>query len=83
MSEQRDMSGALSRNEDKAKPDANKNWPDYKGSIRIDGRDFWLSGWVKNGKKGKFLSLAVKAKSDAQEKPAAAAADETDNGLPF
>jgi hypothetical protein len=41
---------------------------DYGGSINIDGREFWLSGWIKISKKGtKFMSLSVKPKI---EKPA-------------
>ena len=80
MSEQRDMSGALSRNEDKTKPDANPNWPDYRGSVRVEGRDYWLSGWIKDGQRGKFLSLAVKAKETPAEARASAA---DDDDMPF
>ena len=36
---------------------------DYSGTINIEGREYWLSGWLKVSKKGtKFVSLAVKAK---------------------
>ena len=35
------------------------------GSINIDGREHWLSGWVKTSKAGKtFLSLSVKPKTE-------------------
>jgi len=35
---------------------------DYAGRINIEGREFWLSGWIKTSKKGtNYLSLAVKA----------------------
>jgi hypothetical protein len=35
---------------------------DYGGRINIEGRDYWLSAWLKTSKKGnKFLSLSVKA----------------------
>lgn len=53
-----DNSGTLSRNDRKTTP----NQPDHKGSIRIDGRDYWLSAWIKEGPNGRFFSLAVTPK---------------------
>ena len=75
-------SGILFRNDRK---DGERD-RDYSGSINIDGRDFWLSGWIKAGKNGKFLSLAVKPKQDAPAPAAKAArgtADEFDDAIPF
>ena len=69
MSEQRENSGVLFKNDDKAKPDANKNWPDYKGWGRVAGVDVWLSAWIKEGKTGKFMSLAFKPKDENTHYP--------------
>jgi hypothetical protein len=45
----RDMSGSLSKNLRKEKP----THADYVGSIVIEGRKYWLNGWVKDGREGK------------------------------
>ena len=35
----------------------NEKRPDYKGKIDIEGTLYWLSGWIREGNDGKFLSL--------------------------
>lgn len=54
--------GILSKNENKS----SEKHPDLSGSLNVNGVDYWLSGWTKVGKNGKFLSLSVKPK-DAQK----------------
>jgi hypothetical protein len=66
MSEKRDNSGILYKNPDKT-PD--NKFPEYKGEATIDGKDYWVSAWVKEGAKGKFFSIAYKAKQ-ASKQPA-------------
>lgn len=36
--------------------------PDYKGSLNVDGVDYWLDGWIKDGANGKFISGTLKPK---------------------
>ena len=63
---------------------------DYSGSINIDGRDYWLSGWRKKDKNGKpFLSGTVKQKDGTAPKAEPASGsrpsvkEEMDDEIPF
>jgi len=57
--QQKPNRGSLFKNDEKCKEEDR----DYAGSINIEGREFWLSGWLSETKKGsKYLSLAVKPK---------------------
>jgi hypothetical protein len=60
-----DNSGILFRNEDKAP--GNEKDRDYKGEATIAGVEYWLSGWVKEGKRGKFMTFSFKAKDAPKE----------------
>jgi hypothetical protein len=53
--EKRDNSGVLFKS-DKIE---NERSPQYKGNITVEGKDYWISAWVKEGKSGKFMGLAV------------------------
>jgi len=80
MGYEHDMSGSLGRNRRKEKP----NHPDMTGQITIEGKEYWLSGWTKEGKEGRWLSLAVKPKEERQRQRAAPRqAEPLDDDLPF
>jgi hypothetical protein len=60
--EVRDNSGVIFRNDKKV----NDTHPDYKGSIMVAGVEYWISGWIKDGKSGKFMGLAVMKKDESR-----------------
>jgi hypothetical protein len=71
-------SGSLFKNTRKT----TDNHPDYNGSIMLNGKEHWLSAWVKEGTKGKFFSVSVgKVKEPVGFKPAGS--DEIADDTPF
>ena len=62
--EKRDNTGVLFKNDRKEEA----KHPDYKGSVIVGGQEYWLSAWIKEGKSGKFMGLALSPK-EAQAKP--------------
>lgn len=64
------LTGALFKND---KKESDKH-PDYRGSITIDGVEYWQSAWLKKSKSGAtFMSQSFKRKDEAQSKPQAKA----------
>ena len=53
--EMKEGSGSLFKNTRKT----TETHPDYNGSIMVNGKEHWLSAWVKEGKNGKFFSVSI------------------------
>jgi len=71
---QKENTGSIFKNDRK---ETDKH-PDYTGTINVEGKEWQISLWVKDGKKGKFFSASIKApyvKSDLEVQKA--------NDLPF
>lgn len=73
-------SGALFINDKKT----NDRQPNLRGSVNVDGTEYWVSAWtktIKNGPKAgqKMISLALQPK----EEPTAELSPEDDEDIPF
>lgn len=80
--EARNNSGVLFKNDKKE----SEKHPDYKGSMIVNGEDYWLSAWIKEGKNGKFMGLALSPKDDqppAKSTPRPSKQMDDDSDLPF
>lgn len=78
--------GTLSWNEKKE----SDTHADYNGQINVEGTDYWLNGWIKDGKEGKkFLSLSIKPKAPAARqsseptRKSKGSFDDMDDDIPF
>ena len=61
--EQKPNSGVLFRNDRKEK----ETQPDHTGNALIGGVEYYISAWVKDGKKGKFFSFSFKPKDESRQ----------------
>ena len=82
---QKDGSGILFKNTKGTKEMS----PAYTGSITVAGIKYSLAAWIKEGQKGKFMSLAIKPWDDTYQKQAPkptskpAAEPDFDDDIPF
>lgn len=89
--EHKEGSGSLFKNDKKL----TEKHPDYKGDGMIGGKQVWISAWIKDGAKGKFMSLSIQEKEQVQQQGMATARaasepvkdfagfDDMDSDLPF
>ena len=80
--EHNDFSGSLFANDRRS----NDRQPTHTGSCKINGEEYWISAWVKEGAKGRFFSMSFTAKEDKRDysqtdKPAKM--DDFDDDIPF
>lgn len=61
--EQKNNSGALFKNDNRT----SDNHPHAKGKCLIDGVEYWVSAWTKEGSKGRFQSLSFQPVQKSQE----------------
>lgn len=77
--EQKDMSGTLFKNDRREKD----SHPHAKGTALIDGVEYWVSAWTKEGSKGKFQSLSFQRKEQrTQDESKPRYAEPTNNRRP-
>lgn len=90
MSQSRDNSGILGKNDRRTKD----THPTHSGQCTIDGKQYWISAWVKDGRdNSRFFSLAFKLKeARGQQQPQtgaqgtpeqAGAKHDFDDNIPF
>lgn len=74
----RDNSGTLGANKRKEKD----THPSHTGTCMVDGVEYWISAWIKEGDSGRFFSLAFKKK---EPRGASSTAPKTsgDSEIPF
>ena len=76
--------GAIWKNDDKRED----NHPDFKGSLNVDGVEYWVSAWKRKegaGAKAPALSFSIKPKEAKQEAKSAPAQrhQDMDDEIPF
>ena len=55
---------------------------DYSGQVNVEGKEFWISGWIKKSKAGEtYMSLAIDPK-EKQEASGSSGSDFNDD-VPF
>ena len=62
----------------------NDKAPDRSGTLNVDGVEYYIDGWIRQGKNGPFLSGKIKPKEAKRATRSAAPADDDGPGsIPF
>jgi len=77
--EHKDGSGALFKNDKGDNPAR----PDYRGDLMIDGTLYEIAAWIKDGNKGKFMSLSAKPKEPKEQTQGGGGAGGFSDEIPF
>lgn len=75
--QQREMSGALFKNENPKSDRA----PRYTGTCTIDGKEYRIAAWLKDGRNGTFMSLQFSVPEQRQQSGGSQQSDESDGGF--
>jgi hypothetical protein len=78
--EQRENSGVLFKND---KKEEGSKQPDYRGEANVFGDSVEVAGWLKEGAKGRFISLSFKVKEEYRPTDRDHGPDRDDDLIPF
>lgn len=76
-----DNFGSISKNKRKEQD----KHPDYRGSATIEGKQYWVSAWIKHKDGESFLSMSYQIKEEQASKPKQAKPTSSydDDDMPF
>ena len=64
--------------------DPERNNPTHRGNMMVDGKEYWVSLWVKEGQRGRFMSGQVQPKENNFETPShQVPAEDFDDDIPL
>lgn len=61
----------------------NEKRPDYKGEVNIDGVRYWLSGWIRQGPDGSFISGPIERADDKYQYGTPVGTTASGDDIPF